>query len=543
MSPFPALFDELFPQLESGHQKCALCQRRLRRVKETGTKRHAPYGAGRAHRDCINNGALAAAHTEQLCILVEQMRHDSRPPEPQLGFSGPSFWARDWALFLPWPHKEEQRNRMRPAREKLCGMINIPPPVDFGTPPPILPYHPPSDPSLPEGPASDAYDDVPQEEEEKKEEENETLGPPVLVSPPPLVSPPLPVELLRCWTGGQSVCCLLPRQPGSEAVAKCFFRLGERKQEWSVLFRLSKRLSRTAAASARLPLALQTLQAEERTALLRTLPVVLKQRAASRRPVPPPSVGSEPPAKRRRGASVPSASRSTRSTETMLADVILFPFYPRTLHDGFSDPRRLKRLPSTVRSLREPLQAEGAIERFALRCFRALNAHHAAGVLLGDIKPANIFVRAAECSSSSSSTEEGEPPEWLPVFGDYGYAMLPSAARPDGCYPLEPHETVGTPGYRAPEAEAAPTERMYCPASDVYSLASTLIDVIVGRFLQSGSARLNAIQGGLSDKWAIPLASPGLLTLLSGMLDTEAHRRGKLHDAIAACEALTTGKL
>jgi hypothetical protein len=84
---------------------------------------------------------------------------------------------------------------------------------------------------------------------------------------------------------------------------------------------------------------------------------------------------------------------------------------------------------------------------------------------------------------------------------------------------------------------------MYCPASDVYSLASTLIDVIVGRFLQSGSARLNAIQGGLSDKWAIPLASPGLLTLLSGMLDTEAHRRGKLHDAIAACEALTTGKL
>jgi hypothetical protein len=172
-------------------------------------------------------------------------------------------------------------------------------------------------------------------------------------------------------------------------------------------------------------------------------------------------------------------------------------------------------------------QMEEQCEQLALHLFRCLQAHHRAGVLLGDIKPGNMFFNE-DC---------------LPVFGDYGHATVfdktrrkalhpgiitpnPRAAdslryRPCNTAPLPPamrtvvsqysstqdaasrqpqpqlrlvgtcEARIGTTGYRALETlvkwpvdnrsqPQATSSRVYTERSDAYSLAVSLVELFVG---------------------------------------------------------------
>ena len=144
----------------------------------------------------------------------------------------------------------------------------------------------------------------------------------------------------------------------------------------------------------------------------------------------------------------------------------------------------------------------GKALRFVLHCLQGLAAHHACGVLLGDIKPPNLFYEEPRLD---------EDDECRPVFGDYGHAsdVSPTAAVTSACRiqravpnsraaaaaaagpgddsssrvrlvgSLRCH--IGTWPYLAPETlRTNPETRSFDDSSDGYALALTLLEVLVG---------------------------------------------------------------
>ena len=138
-----------------------------------------------------------------------------------------------------------------------------------------------------------------------------------------------------------------------------------------------------------------------------------------------------------------------------------------------------------------PLQADAAemarkALRFVLHCLRGLAAHHACGVLLGDIKPSNLFYHRTGSSSG----------ECRPVWGDYGHAAnlsgaegvtnlqhariqldtsAPAAACSSRLASILPHG-IGTWPYQSSETFL----RRFDVTSDGYALALSLLELLVG---------------------------------------------------------------
>ena len=172
-------------------------------------------------------------------------------------------------------------------------------------------------------------------------------------------------------------------------------------------------------------------------------------------------------------------------------------------------------------------EMEQRSDRLALHLFQCLATHHRASVLIGDIKPGNLFVNRSDL---------------LPVFGDYGHATVfnksggravhPGCITPDlsarsrVLYPelsvdnLPPSlalvvnelaplssatkpsprlvgtcSSIGTFAYRAmeslvtagPTRDSAATAGVYTQRSDLYSLAASLIEILVGYACRTSS--------------------------------------------------------
>jgi len=174
-------------------------------------------------------------------------------------------------------------------------------------------------------------------------------------------------------------------------------------------------------------------------------------------------------------------------------------------------------------------EMEQRSDRLALHLFRCLAAHHRASVLIGDLKPGNLFVNRSDL---------------LPVFGDYGHATVfnksggravhsgritpdlsarsrvlyrelsvanlspPLALVVNELAPLSSTtkpsprlvgtcSSIGTFAYRAmeslvpvtagPTRDSVVTRGVYTQRSDLYSLAASLIEILVGYTCRTSS--------------------------------------------------------
>jgi len=109
----------------------------------------------------------------------------------------------------------------------------------------------------------------------------------------------------------------------------------------------------------------------------------------------------------------------------------------------------------------------------------ALDHAHRQGVIHRDIKPANILL------------QDGEP-----VVSDFGIALAVSAA--GGGRLTETGLSLGTPYYMSPEQAAA--DRDPGPASDVYSLACVIYELIAGDPPYTGSTAQAVLARILTDR-------------------------------------------
>ena len=131
---------------------------------------------------------------------------------------------------------------------------------------------------------------------------------------------------------------------------------------------------------------------------------------------------------------------------------------------------------------------ESAVVSLTRHLFSNLAAHHRERVLLGDIKPHNIFFNNNELLQ--------------PVFGDYGHATYMELSAPTLIsarletifypanwinHPLEGRvrqSCIGSEWYRAPEMQRT---GIYTAASDAYSLAASIIEVLCGYSKKEGN--------------------------------------------------------
>lgn len=119
------------------------------------------------------------------------------------------------------------------------------------------------------------------------------------------------------------------------------------------------------------------------------------------------------------------------------------------------------------KSLALPL-APGVVSRLAIQIGHALAASHAAGIVHGDLKPSNIFVR---------TSPRGGP---IAILSDFGQsAMTPLAAQliASGAPVTQDEWTLHQLLFAAPEQ----LHGALSPASDQYSLAAIIYYLLTGR--------------------------------------------------------------
>jgi serine/threonine protein kinase len=151
------------------------------------------------------------------------------------------------------------------------------------------------------------------------------------------------------------------------------------------------------------------------------------------------------------------------------------PFSLSTYIEEQSDIAR-NRKPATP-TMFDPVQGPVSYQALARKLISGLDwLHNTAGVVHGDIKPQNILLRATE--------DDGEFP-YEPLFVDFSATVeIPQDEN-------EPLDTTRasmssfTPPFTAPEmlASLTCTEMAPTPASDVFSLAATLLAAATGDLL------------------------------------------------------------
>ena len=130
-----------------------------------------------------------------------------------------------------------------------------------------------------------------------------------------------------------------------------------------------------------------------------------------------------------------------------------------------------------------PYDLRSLLLRFVAAC-NAVAYAHSRGVVHRDLKPANIMLGAYG---------ETLVVDWglATTFGAPRDVGLPGAAETPAEIALRPtlgRDTVGTPGYRAPEQIEGRPDAL-APTADIYSLGATLQTILTGRCPQDGAAQ------------------------------------------------------
>jgi eukaryotic-like serine/threonine-protein kinase len=119
---------------------------------------------------------------------------------------------------------------------------------------------------------------------------------------------------------------------------------------------------------------------------------------------------------------------------------------------------------------RGPRHLRRALDRL-VQILSALLAAHRRGIVHRDLKPANLMFR-----------RDPDAPHSEIMLGDFGVAHLPSIGetpRTDAERARRQRDAVGTLAYMAPEQRKAGEAN---PASDLYSSAVVLYEMLTGRF-------------------------------------------------------------
>ncbi|KAI2720632.1 hypothetical protein CBS147332_3872 [Penicillium roqueforti] len=138
------------------------------------------------------------------------------------------------------------------------------------------------------------------------------------------------------------------------------------------------------------------------------------------------------------------------------------------------------RKPATA-TMFDPVQGPASYQELARKLIAGLNwLHQVAGVVHGDIKPHNILLRPIDTDECSENPEF----PYEPLFADFSATVdIPTADAPlDTTRASMPSFT---PPFTAPEmlASLTSTEMAPTPASDVFSLAATLLATATGDLL------------------------------------------------------------
>jgi len=141
--------------------------------------------------------------------------------------------------------------------------------------------------------------------------------------------------------------------------------------------------------------------------------------------------------------------------------------------DGSGEPYLVMELVDGP-SLKAKLQKDGTmsaadVRGLGIQLARALEAAHARGILHRDIKPANILLAPTG--------------QWK--LADFGVAHVPESSM------TMTGQFLGTPAYAAPESMAL---AQFSEASDIFSVAVTLIEALTGERLRGDASLMDIVQ-------------------------------------------------
>lgn len=401
------------------------------------------------------------------------------------------------------------------------------------------------------------------------------VGPEAAAGEPSTVVPvpPRPVGVLpSCWVSGESVTLLFSsRQQSDSFVVKCMFARVSFEAERTAFLDLTARGRKDALG----PLGhMRELRSKELSAdQLQELRKRLLER--------PERLGHiREKVLRCGGATADSIKENRKLVDFVLQHRLCFRWYPHTLLDAVHNASTPSDVRLFVRELlglsrKGPSEVErphrvARILRWVAACVDSVQRHHHVGYLLGDIKPHNIFL---------DKKFDSHAKEWYlqPVVGDYGFArdlrhsdvsrvaaaaaMAPSSmnAIVASGFDVEEGRVHGTTSYASPEIRDTSHSRLYTAASDAYSLAATLIDILAGetlgddrfcrrldcidRFLNCGQWRevdsavlpRRGPRPRLPESWWLP---GDLLQLLRQLLHSDPAQRPPLASVVAGCRKI-----
>ncbi len=197
--------------------------------------------------------------------------------------------------------------------------------------------------------------------------------------------------------------------------------------------------------------------------------------------------------------------------------------------------------------------SERAAAAVAHECLKVVATCHAAGVMHGDVKPANFMLREAFLAAPATSSSDGGEPHVVPTSTATIESLVKDGNRPParwlaavdfGCaQPLgraSLNRRTGTPVYMAPEV----FQRDYGREADLWSAGVMLYQLLSGRFpfwrsLDDCRARSvdEVMRSVLGDP--VPLSggvwaskSAACVDLLAGLLDRDPGSRLTAADAL-----------
>ena len=189
------------------------------------------------------------------------------------------------------------------------------------------------------------------------------------------------------------------------------------------------------------------------------------------------------------------ASTLTRLTFTQGHEQYIVPFHgyhaplgalvmsaiPTSLASYIEDQSKQARTHHTTATMFDPVQGPASYQDLARRLITGLNwLHQVAAVVHGDIKPHNILLRPID----TDDCVEAPAFPFQPLYADFS-ATVDIPVHAEARDTTRASMSSFTPPFTAPEmlASLTSTEMAPTPASDVFSLAATLLAIATGDLL------------------------------------------------------------